>query len=453
MTAAMPQRLLVVGGVAAGLTAASRAKRQRPDLEVIVFERGPWVSYGACGMPFNLADPARHLEDLVVFTPERMQRERGIEVRVNHTVTSLDLPRRILRVRRPDGESEFGFDRLILATGARAIPPPWPGADLPGVFTLRTLEHGRSLKRFLSDPTLRRAVVVGGGHVGLQLADALCARGLAVTMLLRSGTMPPGFSDEIGAILRAELIRYGVEVREGINVVGFSGDVRVRQVQTDQGRLPADVVAVAIGVAPETTLAREAGLRIGESGAIAVDDRMETSAQGVFAAGDCAEAHHLLLNRGLFLPRGTTANKQGRIAGHNAAGGDERFRGVVGTSLTKVFSLAVGHCGLFDDQARAAGFDPASETVRARSRGHAYPGGKDITVRLLFGRRSGRLLGSQMVGEEGVAKRLDVIVAALTAGWTVEDLAALDLSYSPPYAPVWDPVLVAANQARKGLSR
>jgi NADPH-dependent 2,4-dienoyl-CoA reductase/sulfur reductase-like enzyme len=449
MTFGKGERLAVVGGVAAGASAAAQAKRLRPELEVVLFERGPAVSYGACGMPYNLQDPARPIDDLVVFTPERLAAERGIDVRACSEVTELDLDRGALRVRRQESLSEFKFDRLVLATGARAIRPAWDGLALPGVFVLRTLAHAQALKRFLSDPAVRSVVVIGAGHVGLQMADVLCARGLAVTLLRRSPGVPSGYPPEISALVEQELARFGVQLRTGEQVLALEGDVRVRRVVTDRGALPADLVLIAGGVQPEVALAAQAGLRLGASGAIAVDDRLRTSAAGVFAAGDCAESYHLLLKRGVFSPRGTTANKQGRIAGANAAGADLRFRGVLGTSLTRVFSLAVGHTGLDEAAARTVGLVPFAETIRAGTRGRAYPGGKEITVRLVADRPSGRLIGAQLAGEEGVAKRLDVIVAAITAGFDLDDLAALDLSYSPPYAPVWDPILVAANQARK----
>ena len=446
------KRLIVVGGVAGGMSAASQAKKRRPDLEVVVFERGPWVSYGACGMPYNIQDPNRPIDDLVVITPERFRDERGIEVKLQHEVTQLNLSARKVRVKRQGAESEIQYDRLVLATGCRPIMPSFLGMDLEGVFVLHTLEHAGRIKHYLNDPALRRAVVVGGGHIGMEMADVLTARGLAVTILKRSEALPSGYPAEITSLVRAEVDRYGVEVRSGVKVLGFEGDTRVRKTQTDVGSIPADIVVVATGVVPEVSLAQDAGIQIGTSGAISVDNYMCTSAPDVFAAGDCAEAYHILLRQGVFLPRGTTANKQGRIAGANVVGAKEHFPGVVGTSITKVFGLAVGHTGLFEAEARRAGFDPMATSIKAKTRAHAYPGAKDIVVRVVWEKASGRILGAQLAGGEGVAKRLDVIVAAIYAGWTVEDLAQLDLSYAPPYAPVWDPILVAANVARKKIT-
>jgi NADPH-dependent 2,4-dienoyl-CoA reductase/sulfur reductase-like enzyme len=444
--------MIVVGGVAAGMSAASQAKRRKKDLEVIVFERGPWVSYGACGMPYNIQDPQRPIEDLVVISAESFRKERGIDVRIHHAVKAVDVNKRSVTVSGKNGEETHAYDRLVMATGCRPVHPPFSGMEKDGVFLLHTLVQAEKIKTYLKDRPIRRAVVLGGGHIGLEMADVLTERGLSVTVIKRSEDVPSGYPKEISKLVRSELERHGVEFRAGARVLGFVGDGRVEAVHTDAGDLPADLVLVATGVTPEVGLARDAGIRIGESGAIAVDDRMRTSAPGVFAAGDCADAYHILLRRGVFIPRGTTANKQGRIAGANAVGADERFRGVMGTSVTKVFDLAVGHTGLMDSEAAGAGFDPVAVVISARTRAHAYPGSRDICVRLVFERRTGRILGAQMAGGEGVAKRLDVLVAALHAGWTVEDLASLDLSYAPPFAPVWDPILVCANVARKKVS-
>jgi NADPH-dependent 2,4-dienoyl-CoA reductase/sulfur reductase-like enzyme len=445
------RRLIVVGGVAAGMSAASQAKRRKKDLETLVFERGDWVSYGACGMPYNIQDPERPIDDLVVITPEKFREKRGIDVRTRHEVKSIDAKKRSLIVAGPGGEEQHAFDRLVIATGCRPVHPPFEGMDLPGVFLLHTLPQAEKIKSYLKDRSPKQAVVLGGGHIGLEMADVLAERGLSVTVLKRSSDVPSGYPEEIGNIVRGELEKHHVELRHGLKVLGFEGRDRVEAVLTDAGKIPAGLVLVATGVTPEVTLAEEAGIRIGKSGAIAVDDRMQTSEEGIFAAGDCAEAHHIILNKGTFIPRGTTANKQGRIAGANAVGAGERFRGVAGTSITKVFDLAVGHTGLMDAEARQAGFDAVSTTISAKTRAHAYPDPKDITVRLVFEKKTGRILGAQMAGGEGVAKRLDVIVAALYSNWTIEDLASLDLSYAPPFAPVWDPILVCANVAKKKI--
>lgn len=443
------ERMVVIGGVAAGMSAASQAKRRQKDLEVIVLEKTGWVSYGACGMPYNIEDANRKIDDLVVISAERFRTERGIDVRTRTEAVEIDLAKHEVVSKRPDGQGRIGFDRLVIATGCAPIHPDLDGMDLPGVFQLHTLDQAASIKRWLNDPSLKRAVVVGGGHIGLEMVDVLTARGLAVTLLRRSPSVPSGAPREITAQVEAELNKYGVEVRTGQNVIGFEGQGKVQRVLTSSGPLDADIAIVATGVRPAVDLAQKAGIEIGSSGAIAVNDHMATSAPGVFAAGDCAEAYHLILHKGMFIPRGTTANKQGKIAGANAVGADEKFRGVMGTSVMRIFGLSVANTGITDAQAQEAGIEAQSVMIKSKTRAHAYPGAKDIMVRLLFQPAGGKLLGAYMVGGEGVAKRIDVIVTALAAGFTVQDLASLDLSYAPPFAPVWDPILVAANIAKK----
>ncbi len=442
-------KLVVVGAVAAGMSAASQAKRRRPEIEVEVFEQGRWVSYGACGMPYNIQDPARPIDDLVVITPERFLAERQIRVNTNHRVEEVDTAAG--RVRVNDGKSSrwVGYDWLVLATGCSPQVPDVEGKDLSGVFVLHNLDHAAAIKDFLARHDPRRAVVVGGGHIGLEMAEVLTTRGLEVTVIKRSEAMPPGQPGEVTSMVRAELDKYGVRVVTGARLDGLEGRGRVERVVTDQGKLDADFVLIATGVKPNVELAEAAGIRLGGSGAIEVDEHQATSAERVWAAGDCSEAFHRLLGKGMFIPRGTTANKQGRVAGANVAGAKARFAGVLGTSVTKVFGLAVGNTGIDERQAASLGIEAAAVAVTTATRAHAYPGASRIMVRLVFDRASGRVLGAQICGGEGVAKRLDVVAAAIQAGWDVEELAGLDASYAPPFAPVWDPVLVAANQARK----
>lgn len=448
-------RIVVVGGVAAGMSAASQAKRRAPEAEVVVLERGPYVSYGACGMPYNLLDPGRAIEDLVVITPERFRDERGIDVRTRHEASAIDLGRRRVRARDLSSgqDLELAYDALVLATGARAVRPPLPGMDLPGVFVLRELTDGAAMKRFLAEAAPRRAVIVGAGYVGMEMAEALRARGLAVTVLEKMTQLLPGFAPPVVEAVQRELARHEVEALTGVSVKEIRRGDRELAVVTDRGPFPADLVLVSVGVRPNTALAEAAGLTLGASGAIAVDDAQRTSAPGVWAAGDCAEARHLVTGRPAWIPLGTTANKQGKVAGANAAGGDERFGGIVGSAAFKVFGLEVGRTGLAPAEASRAGLDFVAATSTHRSRGHAYPGASDLTTVLLAERATGRLLGAQLIGAEGVTGRVDVYATALTAGLTVSALEQLDLAYAPPLAPVYDPILVAAGVAEKALAK
>jgi len=448
-------RIVVIGGVAAGMSAASQAKRRRPDAEVVVLERGPHVSYGSCGMPYNLLDPARSMDDLVVITPERFRSERGIDVRTRHEVLGIDVARREVLVRdlAVPRRYQLGYDALVIATGARAVRPQLGGMELPGVFVLRELTDGVAMKRFLAEATPRRAVVIGAGYIGMEMAEALRGRGLEVTVLEKADQILPGFLPPIVEQVGAELARHGVRVESGVSVREIRRAERGLAVVTDGGAHLADVVLVSVGVRPHVALAESAGIALGDTGAIAVADTMRTSVSHVWAAGDCAEARNLVNGRPAWIPLGTTANKQGKIAGANAAGANERFAGIVGSAAFKVFDLEVGRTGLGVAEARRAGIDAVGAASTHRSRGHAYPGSKDLTTVLVAERGSGRLLGAQMVGAEGITGRIDVLATALTARLTVQQLEQLDLAYAPPLAPVYDPVLVAAGVAAKEIAK
>jgi CoA-dependent NAD(P)H sulfur oxidoreductase len=450
----MIRKIVVIGGVAAGMTAASQARRRAPQASVVVLERGRFVSYGACGMPYNLGAPARPMEDLVVIEAERFRRERRIDVRTEHEAVGIDvLNRRVHAIERSSGrEYEEPFDALVLATGASAVRPDWPGMDLPGVFVLRTLAHGIELKRHLEQPTARRAVIIGAGYIGMEMAEVLRGRGLAVSMLEKLPDVLPGFDPAIAEIARNKLESEGVSVHAGVSVTGLERSGSGLAVITDAGRHEADLVLVSIGVRPNVELARAAGITIGPSGAIAIDNHMRTNVSGIYAAGDCAEVHHLVSGETTFMPLGTTANKQGKAAGANAAGGDMVFAGIVGTAGFKLFDLEVARTGLGPSE--LARFEPnAARGVSVHaSRGHGYPGGGRITTVLYAHRCSHRLLGAQMIGPAPVATRIDVFATALDARMTLERIEALDLAYAPPFAPVYDPILVAASVARKELS-
>lgn len=444
-------RIVVVGGVASGMSAASQAKRRDPSADVVVLERGAHVSYGSCGMPYNLLDPARRMEDLVVIPPERFRSERGVDVRLRHEALTFDPARRVVVARdvAEDRRYELPYDALVLATGARAVRPPLPGVELPGVFVLRELADGASMKRFLAERAPTRAVIVGAGYIGMEMVEALRGRGLTVTVLEKVDQILPGFARPIVEAVRAELARNDVRVETGVSVLGIERSARGLRVSTDRGAHEADLVLVSVGIRPNVALAQAAGVTLGATGAIAVDGEQRTSVAGVFAAGDCAEALHLVTGKPAYVPLGTTANKQGKVAGANAVGGHERFGGIVGSAAFKVFGLEVGRTGLAPAEAARAGLDAVAAPSTHRSRGHAYPGSKTLTTVVIAERGSGRLLGAQMVGAEGVTGRIDVFATALTARMAVEQVEQLDLAYAPPLAPVYDPVLIAAGVAAK----
>ncbi|WP_324717445.1 FAD-dependent oxidoreductase [Carboxydochorda subterranea] len=455
------RRLVVVGGVAAGMSAASRARRVDPQLEIVVFERSGYVSYGSCGIPYFVGGLVERLEDLVVYTPQFFREKRRIDVHVSHEVTAIDPRSHRVQVRRlSDGETwEAGYDVLVLATGAYAVRPPVPGVERPGVFVMRLLEDGMAMRRRVEElkaPAADagrppRAVVVGAGPIGLEAAENLRRLGCEVAIVEVMPQVLPGYHPELARIVEQELRRNGVEVYTGEPVAGIEGQGEAgpaTAVSTPSRTLPADLVLVATGVRPQVALARAAGIALGATGAVAVDDHLRTSVPDIFAAGDGVEAWHRVLERPVWIPLGTTSNKQGRIAGENAAGGDARFRGIVGTAALRVFDLEVARTGLTREEAeREPRWEAVEVHVRHGSRAHYYPGRGPIDAWLVGDRKSGRLLGAQMVGPAGsVAKRIDVLAVALSAGLPVEEVAELDLSYAPPFAPVWDVALIAARE-------
>lgn len=448
-------RLVVVGGVAAGMSAASKARRLRPDIEIVVLEKGTDVSYGACSLPYYVSGVVRDRSDLVAYTAERFRSERRIDVRLSAEATKVDPRARIVTYadRSGGGEVSLEYDALILATGASPVVPPIPGADLPGVFALRTLADADALIGYIEGASPASATIVGGGYIGLEMAEALAARGLGVTVVELLPTVLSTYDPDMSRLVEDELRTRGVVLRTGTKVEALEpGDgPAVGYVVAGGQRLRSDLVLLSVGVRPEVGLAVGAGISLGKTGAIGVDQWQSTDAPFVLAAGDCSEARHVVTGRPVWIPLGTTANKQGRIAGENAVGGRRRFAGVAGTNVSKIFSFEAAQTGLSGRAATEAGLDHRSVSITAFTRSRSYPGSREIRVKLIFEKASGRVLGAQMIGREGAAKRIDTVAAALLAGMTVRDLAAVDMSYAPPFAPVWDPVLVAANRAVSAL--
>jgi len=442
--------VIIIGGVAAGMSAASKAKRVDPELEITVYEKTRFVSYGSCGLPYFISGIARDYRELIARTPEEFA-SQGIEARTKHEVKSIDLSKREVEVADLEGGTTFrkGYDVLVIATGSRPSVPDIEGIELPNIFTLGNLEEGIALRSFLDEARPRRAVIVGGGYIGLEMAEAFVTRGLQVTLIERAPQLLLNFDPDMAELVRKELEGKGVEVVIGDGVASFDGDGGgVRRVLTGSGGgFDCDFVLLAVGIKPNASLARGAGIELGRTGAIAVNERMLTDHHNVYAAGDCVETKHLVTMRKVYIPLGTTANKQGRVAGENLAGGNAKFRGVVGTAVTKVFDLTAARTGITEKESEGLGFRATSVSVKVPSRASYYDSPPPVHVKLIFERGSGRLLGGQMVGADCVAKRIDVLATALHAGMTVEDLSRLDLSYAPPFAPVWDPILVAANVA------
>jgi NADPH-dependent 2,4-dienoyl-CoA reductase/sulfur reductase-like enzyme len=431
--------LVVIGGVAAGLSAAARARRIDARLDIVVLEKGPVVSYGACGLPYLVEGRVREARQLIVYTPEYFRKERNIEVRTGARVVAITHARREVELQ---SGARVHYDHLVIATGARCDTAGITGAEQPHVFTLHTLDDAERMRRFLREKQPRRAVVIGAGYIGVEAADALRRNGLRVTVLERSENALLRDDSQFTAAVRKQLEKHGVELRCGVKVSAIEAD-RV-------GDVACDMVVVAAGFKPNVELAKQAGVEMGRSGAIRADDRMETNLHGVYAAGDCVETTHLVTGRPTWIPLATTANKTGRVAGANAAGSRERFAGVVGTSIVSIFGMGFATTGFSVAQARAEGFSPVAARIEAAVRPRYLPSGKTV-VELVADRGSRRLIGGSAIGEDGAAGRINVIAAALQARLRVDEFEQLDLAYTPPLAPVWDPVLIAAQQLVKEM--
>ncbi|MEV0805805.1 FAD-dependent oxidoreductase [Micromonospora sp. NPDC050200] len=456
----MAQRLIVIGGDAAGMAAASQARRRRgrDDLEIVAFERGHFTSYSACGIPYWISGTVPERDDLIIRSPATFREEHQIDVRVRTEVTGIDLDRRevVARDLERGGELRERFDTLVYATGAVPTRPDWARDEVAGVFGVQTLDDGAAVRAWLDgEPKPRRAVVVGGGYIGVEMAEALVQRGLSVT-LVEHAEQPMSTVDPDMATLVATAMRdVGIEIRTGVEVTGVEQrDGRVAAVVTADGPVPADLVVLGLGVRPNTALAAAAGLPLGPTGAVRVDRRMRVpEVPDVWAAGDCVQTLHRVSGMAVHVPLGTHANKQGRVVGINIGGGYATFPGVIGTAVTKVCDLEVGRTGLRERDATAAGFEFVSVIAESTSRAGYYPGACPMTVKLIAERPTGRLLGAQIVGRSEAAKRIDALAVALWNGMTVDDMTALDLGYAPPYAPVWDPMLIAARKAVDALAR
>jgi len=446
------ERLIVIGGDAGGMSAASEARRRRTadSLEIVAFERGRYTSYSACGIPYFVGGVVPHSSSLIARSPDE-HRRRGIDVHLGHEVTAIDTQAGSVTVRDLESgvERQERYDQLMVATGAVPIRPDLPGAEASAIFGVQVLEDGLALRRLLdSDAAPRRAVVVGAGYIGLEMAEALVQQGLEVALVDRAPQPMATLDPDMGALVAEGLRAIGVTLHLGAAVEGFdtTGDA-VSGVVISGTTLPADVVILGLGVRPATALAEAAGIRVGPSGGVAVDRRLHTGTPGVWAAGDCVEVHHRVSGRPAAIALGTHANKQGRVAGVNLGGGYATFPGVVGTAVTKVCGLEVARTGLREAEAEAAGFDFESVVVDSTTRAAYFPGAAPITTKLVAERRTGRLLGAQIVGAEGAAKRIDVLACALWNEMTVDEIASLDLGYAPPFSSVWDPVLIAARKA------
>jgi NADPH-dependent 2,4-dienoyl-CoA reductase/sulfur reductase-like enzyme len=445
-------RFVIIGGDAAGMSAASRARRNQSDLEIIVLEKTLDVSYSACGMPYNIADPVSDINELIVREASVFREKQNIDLRLHHIVEAIDPKAKTVSGHRADGEAfEVGYDKLLIATGASPILPDIPGADLPGVVALKRLEEGRRIKQLLSQRDVRQAVIVGMGYVGLEMAEAFFERNVKVHMIKPRPALLPWLPEKLSSMVMTELERNKVGLYLGQNVEAIEPNAEDLKVITPQVRIDAQMVLFAVGIRPNSEIAEKAGLTLGPSGEISVDRSLRTSDPDIFAGGDCADAYHVVTGRKTWVPLALRANRAGRAIGDIVTGKEVELQGVAGTAVFKVFDLQVAHTGLSMEGAREAGFDPVGEIIFAQSRAHAHPDAGTIGVNIIGDKSSGRLLGLQMVGREGVAHRINAPAVALHAAMSVEEFLECDLAYAPPFGSTWDPMLIAAQQLMKKI--
>lgn len=443
-------KVVIVGGVAAGATAAARLRRLDEQAEILIFERSGYISYANCGLPYYIGDVITDPEALTLQTPEQFFARFRVQVRVRHEVTALHPERKTVSVTDlATGRTfEESYDKLILAPGARPTQPRLPGVGLERVFTLRTVEDTFRIKEFIQKNKPRSAVLAGGGFIGLELAENLRELGMEVTIVQRPKQLMNPFDADMAALLHAEMRRHGVQLALGSTVEGFASTNRgVEVLRKDEPSLQADMVVLAIGVTPDTALAKSAGLALGIKDSILVNDRMETSVPDIYAAGDAVQVRHAVTGQDALISLAGPANKQGRIIADNICGMDSRYTGSQGSSVVKVFSMTAAATGVNEKNARNAGFDPEAVILSPMSHAGYYPGGRLMTMKLVYDKPTLRVLGAQIVGYEGVDKRIDVLATAIHAGMTAPQLKELDLAYAPPYSSAKDPVNMAGFMA------
>ncbi len=456
----MRRRIIVIGGLAAGPSAASKAKRVNPSAEVLLFEQGEQISYGICEMPYYIAGLIKERRKLIVFTPEEFKEKRGVIAKVHHRVEQVIPGKRKVVVRdlAKDDVVEYDYEKAIIATGSKPRRINLHGEDSQNVFVLKSYDDGMRIREWIEKESPRKAVIVGGGYIGMEMAEALTTLDIETTMLHRSELPMVGLELETRKSVVEQLRNHGVYFVPAVSVKSLARESRpgkstVTRVITNKGTYDCDLLILSLGVEPNVDVARGAGIALGVTGAIRVDEMQRTRTDNVYAAGDCCEVKNLVNDKPMYLPLATVASKAGWVAGENAAGGRAVFKGAIRAIAVKVFELEVGHVGLSAEEAEVSGFDVMTEIVVGDSRVSIMPGSRTVTVIYVLDRKSRRLLGANLFGGEGVALRANILAVAIQHHLTVDQISQLDLAYAPPFSPLWDPILVAANVSRRGLMR
>ena len=443
----MKKRLLVIGGVAAGPKAAAKARRCDLEMEIVIYQEEDEISYAGCGLPYYISGVIKERQELISRTPGKFVLDE-IQILKNRQIEGIDVKNHTISGRKKGSGETFTdrFDRLVLATGAYPMRPKIEGIELGNVFYLRSIFDADAIFEKIRTESIRNVVIAGGGYIGLEMAESLVHLGKNATIVELAPQILTLFDKDFAGILHQYLEKKGVKIftSEGIHALrGKEG--RVTHVETVAREIEADVVLMSLGIRPQVELAKQAGLRIGETGAIWVNEKMETSAEGVYAAGDCAETTHLVTGKRVWIPLGSTANKQGRVVGANVCGGNSTFPGVIGTTVFQTFEFNIAKTGLSVREAEKEGFHPVQSIVRGFDRAHYYPGRKESTLKVIADEKTGRILGGQAIGEGPSDKFIDILAMALHGKMTCQELASVDLAYAPPFSPVLSPIIVAAN--------
>jgi NADPH-dependent 2,4-dienoyl-CoA reductase/sulfur reductase-like enzyme len=445
----MEKKIVIIGGDAAGMTAASKIRREQPKREIIVFERGYHTSYAACGIPYYIAGHVESEEDLIARKPEVFREKQNIDVRIRHEVIEIDAANKQVRVKDLENDKEYqeSWDDLLIATGASPGIPNLEGVDAKGVFALSNLQSGIDVFNYMKKNNPKKAVIVGGGYIGIEMAEALLDRDMDVTLIDMAPQVMAAMDEDMAELILEFMKKEGIKVflEEKLSRFEKGAEGKIKSIVTDKKSLPADLVILGMGVKPSSELAAAAGIKLGAGNAICVEKDLTTSVPHVWAAGDCAESYHLLKKQQVFVPLGTVASKHGQVAGINISGGEAEFPGVLGTAITKFRELEISRTGLSEKEAKELGLNYKSNTIDAPTLSSYFPGTGKMTVKLVIEKETGRMLGGQIVGTNGAAKRIDTIAAAITGNMNAQQLVDMDLSYAPPFSPVWDPVQIAAR--------
>ncbi|MDZ7757457.1 CoA-disulfide reductase [Rhodohalobacter sp.] len=442
-------KLVVVGGDAAGMSAASKVRREQPDREIVVFERGNHTSYAACGMPYFIAGQVSDSDQLIARKPAVFREKQNIDVRTRHEVINIDVDSKKVEVRNIKEDSTFweSYDELLIATGASPIRPDFEGIDSDGIFGLSTLQTGIDVFKYIEKHSPKKAVIVGGGYIGIEMAEALLDLDMEVTLFDMAPQVMTTMDKDMADLIAEYMRESGVNLFLNEKLDSFEAkNGTVTSVLTDQREVEAELVILGMGVKPNAALTDGTPIETGVKGAIKVDKKLQTSVPGIWAAGDCAESYHLIKKEKTWIALGTVANKHGLVAGINLSGGDLEFPGVCGTAITKFKDLEISRTGLSEKELEESGIKYKTAMIESRTRSGYYPGSDKINVKLIAEENNGKILGGQIVGFAGSAKRIDTIVTAITAGMTAQNIVDLDLSYAPPFSPVWDPVQTAARR-------